>query len=134
MDQLALLDLPLEILTGICHPLDLRDLVRVAATYKRLRHGDNGLLPTLVEGIGGLCHITSSCGHSLAVTQSGAIYRWGGSPQREDPDALMPVTVEGFNAVRVRLTYAAMDVAFRIGEAGEHFVGVRPVWASRPWR
>jgi hypothetical protein len=37
-------------LTGICQQLDLRDLVRVATTCERLRHGDGGLdtteLPT----------------------------------------------------------------------------------------
>jgi hypothetical protein len=46
----AVLDLPLELLTGVCKHLDLRDLVRVAATCKRFRHGDGGLetleLPT----------------------------------------------------------------------------------------
>jgi alpha-tubulin suppressor-like RCC1 family protein len=46
----ALLDLPLEILTNVCQQLDLQDLVRVAATCKRFRHGDCGLeteeLPT----------------------------------------------------------------------------------------
>jgi alpha-tubulin suppressor-like RCC1 family protein len=46
----ALLDLPLEVLTGVCEQLDFRDLIRVAATCKRFRHGDGGLetleLPT----------------------------------------------------------------------------------------
>jgi hypothetical protein len=46
----ALLDLPLEVLTGVCLQLDLRDLVRVAETCKRFRHGEGGLetaeLPT----------------------------------------------------------------------------------------
>jgi hypothetical protein len=37
----ALLDLPLEILMAVCQQLDLHDLVRVAATCKRLRHGDS---------------------------------------------------------------------------------------------
>jgi hypothetical protein len=44
------LDLPLEILTSVCQQLDLHDLVRVAETCKRLRHGDGGMetlrLPT----------------------------------------------------------------------------------------
>jgi len=42
--------LPLEMLTAVCLQLDLRDLVRIAAACKRLRHGDGGLetvqLPT----------------------------------------------------------------------------------------
>jgi hypothetical protein len=46
----TLLDLPLEVLTDVCLQLDLHDLVRVAATCKRFRHGDGGLetaeLPT----------------------------------------------------------------------------------------
>jgi hypothetical protein len=46
----ALLDLPLEVLTGVCEQLDLFQLIRVAATCKRFRHGDSGLetvdLPT----------------------------------------------------------------------------------------
>jgi alpha-tubulin suppressor-like RCC1 family protein len=41
----ALLDLPLEVLTGVCGHLDFRDLIRVAETCKRFRHGDGGLEP-----------------------------------------------------------------------------------------
>jgi hypothetical protein len=44
------MDLPLEVLAMLCQQLDLCDLVRVAGTCKRLRHGDGGLetveLPT----------------------------------------------------------------------------------------
>jgi hypothetical protein len=43
-------DLPLEELTCVCLQLDLRDLIRVAETCTRFRHGDSGLktveLPT----------------------------------------------------------------------------------------
>jgi hypothetical protein len=39
-----LLDLPLEVLTCVCQQLDLLDLVRVAETCKRFRHGDDGLV------------------------------------------------------------------------------------------
>jgi hypothetical protein len=46
----TLLDLPLEVLTGVCEQLDLCDLISVVATCKRVRHGDGGLetaeLPT----------------------------------------------------------------------------------------
>jgi hypothetical protein len=46
----TLLDLPLEVLTGVCLQLDLLDLVRVAEASTRLRHGDGDLdtveLPT----------------------------------------------------------------------------------------
>jgi hypothetical protein len=50
LNQLTILDLPLELFTTVCQQLDLRDLVCVAATCKRFRHGDGGLetaeLPT----------------------------------------------------------------------------------------
>jgi alpha-tubulin suppressor-like RCC1 family protein len=39
----ALLDLPLEVLADVCLQLDLRDLVCLAETCKRVRHGDGGL-------------------------------------------------------------------------------------------
>jgi hypothetical protein len=43
-------DLPVELFSAVCQQLDLRDLIRVAETCKRFRHGDNGLetveLPT----------------------------------------------------------------------------------------
>jgi hypothetical protein len=35
-----LLDVPLEVLVDVCQQLDLHDLVRVAETCKRFRHGD----------------------------------------------------------------------------------------------
>jgi hypothetical protein len=38
----ASLDLPYELLTGMCQKLHLHDLIRVAATCKRFRHGDGG--------------------------------------------------------------------------------------------
>jgi hypothetical protein len=33
----------MEMLIGLCRQLDLRDLVRIAATCKRFRHGDGRL-------------------------------------------------------------------------------------------
>jgi alpha-tubulin suppressor-like RCC1 family protein len=46
----TLLDLPLDFLTAVCQHIDVRDVVRVGATCKRLRHGEGGLetveLPT----------------------------------------------------------------------------------------
>jgi alpha-tubulin suppressor-like RCC1 family protein len=39
----GLLDLPLEVLADVCQRLDFCDLVRVAGTYTRFRHGDGGL-------------------------------------------------------------------------------------------
>jgi hypothetical protein len=50
INQATLLDVPLELCTAVCQQLDLRNLVRVAATCTRFRHGDGGLetaeLPT----------------------------------------------------------------------------------------
>jgi hypothetical protein len=40
---MALLDLPLEMLTHVCRQLDLHHLLRISATCKRFRHGDDGL-------------------------------------------------------------------------------------------
>jgi hypothetical protein len=46
----SVMDLPLELFTAVCQQLDIRDLVRLAATCKRFRHGEGGLetveLPT----------------------------------------------------------------------------------------
>jgi alpha-tubulin suppressor-like RCC1 family protein len=57
----ALLDLPLEVLTHVCLQLDLRALVRVAHTCKRLRLGEGGLqtveLPTKSPVIPALCDL-----------------------------------------------------------------------------
>jgi hypothetical protein len=45
-----MLHLPLDVLTAVCLQLDLHELVRIAATCKRFRHGDGDLeaveLPT----------------------------------------------------------------------------------------
>jgi alpha-tubulin suppressor-like RCC1 family protein len=50
INQATLLDLRLDLFTAVCQQLDLYDLVRVAETCKRFRHGDSGLetaeLPT----------------------------------------------------------------------------------------
>jgi alpha-tubulin suppressor-like RCC1 family protein len=43
----SLTDLPLELFSAVCEQLDLHDLVRVAETCKRFRHGDGG--PETVE-------------------------------------------------------------------------------------
>jgi hypothetical protein len=70
-DEMALHDLPLELLTAMCLHLDLRDLVRIAAVCRRFRHGDSGLetaeLPTKSPVVTALrehafpgCEVTSS--------------------------------------------------------------------------
>jgi hypothetical protein len=50
INQATVMDLPFELFTAVCQQLDLRDLVRLAATCKRFHHGEGGLetveLPT----------------------------------------------------------------------------------------
>jgi hypothetical protein len=57
--ETALLDLPLEVLTDVCLRLGLRDLVCVAATCSRFRHGEGGIetveLPTKSPAVAALC-------------------------------------------------------------------------------
>jgi hypothetical protein len=69
----ALLDLPLEILTSVCQHLDLRDLVRVFETCKRLRLGDGGLdtaeLPTKSPVVTALCELAFPDGGLIPSTR-----------------------------------------------------------------
>jgi hypothetical protein len=61
--KFALLDLPIDMLTGVCSKLGLRDLIRVATTCKRFRHGEGGLqtirLPAKSPVITALCSLAS---------------------------------------------------------------------------
>jgi alpha-tubulin suppressor-like RCC1 family protein len=59
--------------------------------------------------------------HSFAVTQSGAVFRWGLAFQLVWQVDLRPVIVEGFGGVRVRRVSAGELKAFAIGEDGEVF-------------
>jgi hypothetical protein len=68
-----LLDLPLEILTDLCLQLDLRDLVRLAGTCKRIRLGDGWLDvvdgPTKSPVITALCHYAFPGGKVMPRTR-----------------------------------------------------------------
>jgi alpha-tubulin suppressor-like RCC1 family protein len=56
----------------------------------------------LVEGIEGMCVIGAAHDHSLAVTQSGAVFSWGCALiYEEDADPAPPI-VEGFEGVCMR--------------------------------
>jgi hypothetical protein len=59
LSRAVLLDLPLEVLANVCQHLDPPDLVRVAETCKRFRHGDAGLdtveLPNKLPVVAALC-------------------------------------------------------------------------------
>jgi hypothetical protein len=69
----ALLDVPLEVLTDVYLQLDLYDLIRVAETCKRLRHGDGGLetaeLPTKSPVVSALRELASPGGVLIPSTR-----------------------------------------------------------------
>jgi hypothetical protein len=79
----------------------------------QLGHGDRleRPSPTLMKGLEGVCHISSDgWSHSLAVSQSGGVFRWGKLPHLggiSDQDALRPVIVGGFGGVLARRVYAS---------------------------
>jgi alpha-tubulin suppressor-like RCC1 family protein len=82
----------------------------------RLLHGP---VPALVEGLGGVREVAAAGGHSLAVTQSGDVFRWGFALLNTERNELRPIGVEGFPGVRVRGLGAGRWAASAIGEAGE---------------
>jgi alpha-tubulin suppressor-like RCC1 family protein len=114
-----------SVAAGDCHSLALGGDGRVyswAGNWSgQLGHGDKimNFAPALVEELGGVCGISAAAEHSLAVTQSGAVFSWGRAFMPEAEDALRPILVEGFQGVRVRRVCAGGDVAFAIGEEGE---------------
>jgi alpha-tubulin suppressor-like RCC1 family protein len=81
ISETTLLDLPLEVLTCVCQHLDLRDLARVAATCKRLRHGDGGMetaeLPTKSPMVTALREHAFPGGELIPSTRSiGCLESW----------------------------------------------------------
>jgi hypothetical protein len=131
-----------------CNPIPLATMAEVrvqsvvAGVYHRLAlgwdgrvysWGDNGngqlglgdrlnrLLPALVEGLDGVRGIATATDHSLAVTQSGAVFSWGRALVHGAQPELRPILVEGFGEVRVRRGSAGKDAAFAIGGDGELF-------------
>jgi E3 ubiquitin-protein ligase HERC2 len=88
----------------------------------RLGHGDTlaRTAPTLVEQLEGVRGIAMTGSCSFAVTQAGAVFRWGASliPRAEE-DALRPIIVEGLGGVRVCRVCYGRDHAYAIGEDGE---------------
>jgi alpha-tubulin suppressor-like RCC1 family protein len=77
----------------------------------------------LVEGLERVRNIAASHLHSLAVTQSGAVFQWGLAllPDSDAEDEPRPIIVEGFRGVSMRCVFAGTNVAFAIGEDGELF-------------
>jgi alpha-tubulin suppressor-like RCC1 family protein len=115
--------------------------------YGQLGQGDRltKLAPALIDGLDGVCFVAAADSFSLAVTQSGALSFWGSanflkqpkedsvapSDNSEDSDdfdsfdealvSLLPVTVEGFEGVRIRPVCCDDSAASAIGEDGELF-------------
>jgi alpha-tubulin suppressor-like RCC1 family protein len=89
----------------------------------QLGHGDKltRSSPLLVEGLQGVCSIAAGTLRSLAVTQSGSVFIWGGAVLPGEEKALRPSIVEGFGEVRVRRVCAGRGVTFAIGDDGELF-------------
>jgi alpha-tubulin suppressor-like RCC1 family protein len=87
----------------------------------QLGQGDklDRLLPTLVEGLKGVCGIAVGYARSRAVTQSGRVFHWGSGLQRGAESELRPIIVKGFEEARVRSVCAGVGTAFAIGEAGQ---------------
>jgi alpha-tubulin suppressor-like RCC1 family protein len=72
-NQSALLDLPLEVFADVCQQLELHDLVRVAETCKRFRHGDGRLetveLPTNSPVLKALRELAFAGGEAIPSTR-----------------------------------------------------------------
>jgi alpha-tubulin suppressor-like RCC1 family protein len=89
----------------------------------QLGHGDASArrVPAQVEGLEGVRDIAAAFGHSVAVTQSGAVFCSGRGFQPE-AESLKPILVQGFDlGVRVRRVVAGGSEFFAIGQAGELF-------------
>jgi alpha-tubulin suppressor-like RCC1 family protein len=88
-----------------------------------LGHGDtrDRPLPALVRGLEGVRNIAAFDRLSLAVTRSGAVFQWGQPYWLVEQHSLSPITVHGFEGVRVRRVFPGFDVVFAIGEEGEVF-------------
>jgi alpha-tubulin suppressor-like RCC1 family protein len=90
-------------------------------------------VPTLVEGLKGLCGIAAASTQRLAMTQSGVVYSWGpplqaGEEHLEDANTeadlaveVRPEIVKGLKKVRVSRVCAGEGSTFAIGAKGELF-------------
>jgi hypothetical protein len=70
----------------------------------QLGHGDQRrrASPELVEGLQDVRGIATDWDSTLAVTQSGAVFRWGAAFRSGEQKELPPIIVEGLQGVRVR--------------------------------
>mmetsp|Transcript_4358 Transcript_4358/g.14303 ORF Transcript_4358/g.14303 Transcript_4358/m.14303 type:complete len:133 (+) Transcript_4358:585-983(+) len=72
-------------------------------------------------GLEGVRSIAADRDHSLALTQSGAVFSSGASFQFAGKAGLRPILVEGFGGVHVRRVCVGRHEAFAIGQGGELF-------------
>jgi alpha-tubulin suppressor-like RCC1 family protein len=75
--------------------------------------------PALIETIKDVRDITAADQHSLGVTRSGTVFRWGSGFHDGTEIELRPFVVEGFGAVQVSSVCAGIGTAFATGEAGQ---------------
>jgi E3 ubiquitin-protein ligase HERC2 len=73
----------------------------------------------MVDGLEGVCGISTGFGHSFAVTNSGHVFQWGFS--FKSGRLLRPTIVEEFGGVRVRRVCVGHRIALAIGQQGELF-------------
>jgi alpha-tubulin suppressor-like RCC1 family protein len=77
--------------------------------------------PALVEGLESARAVAAALDQSFAVTQLGAVFRWGCALLPGAEDALRPIIVEGFGGVRVGRVCATDRTALAVGEEGQLF-------------
>jgi hypothetical protein len=75
----------------------------------------------LVDGLDGVRSIAAADGHSLAVTHSGDVFRWGSGFGPDAEKSNRPILVEGFLGVRVSLVRVTIGAVHAIGQDGELF-------------
>jgi hypothetical protein len=88
--------------------------------HGQLGQGDKlaKLAPALMEGLGGICRIAAAGDYSLAVTQSGDVFRWGCALLPEGKQSRRPIIVKGFGDVRVRCVRAESDTLSPLARPG----------------
>jgi hypothetical protein len=125
--MITLLDLPLELLTGVCRHLNADDLLRVAKTCKRLRHGESGMetveLPSKSPVVAALRERAFADGELTPATRpSGCVESWvaylaGCVPERRCREA-PPVGADDEHTVFVGST--SQVLACGMGPAAGH--------------
>jgi alpha-tubulin suppressor-like RCC1 family protein len=147
LNQAALLDLPLEVLTAVCLQFNLRDLARVAEVCKRFRHGDGGLeteeLPTKSSVVTALLEHASPGGRlipskrPIGCSESWVAYLARCARQRrcqENPPMAAGLKHSMFADAAGRLLTCGQGAAVGHGDAEGRYLVPTPVAAmARVW-